>query len=538
MPSSVINPPTNHSLSPYAGSWTAVQASHLLRRALFGPSFQQINDVVANGLNDSVDELMNIPAVSDPLTYDPEETVSAFGQPWKNSVYPSNEIAAQDVDTARAKSLGAWVMKNINNEGISIAEKMCFFWHNHFAAILSFDQRSSLNYFELIRQHALGNFKTLIKEMTINTNMLEFLNGATNTFYSPNENYAREFLELYTIGKGIQIGPGDYSNYTEEDVAAGAKIFTGYTIEGLRSSTHTTVNSIYVPLYHDNSNKQLSYHFDNETIINAGPAEYSNYVDVVFQQDEVAYFISRKLYRFFVNHELTTEVEQNIIPAMANIMIANDYEIQPVVEALLKSEHFYDPNLIGSAIRSPLEVIFAMLNSTNTTINFDLATTSEMYTHLYFYGDTMGQSYGVPPSVSGWPAYYQAPNFTKLWVNSTHLKTRIWLAYYFTLTTGLEINGEFMKINALPFLNGLSNPANANNVIDDIIRVFLPKPISVVQRQILKLILLGGQPDFEWTIQYNEYLADPNDPTYYLPIQQKVELTLFQLFQLPEFHTV
>lgn len=429
-------------------------------------------------------------------------------------------------------------MNRINNEGLSIAEKMCFFWHNHFAAILSFDQRSSYNYFELIRQHALGNFKTLIKEMTNNTNMLEFLNGATNTYYSPNENYAREFLELYTIGKGIQIGPGDYSNYTEEDVAAGAKIFTGYTVEGLRSSTHTSVNTVYVPLYHDNSSKQLSYHFNNQIVSNAGPVEYSNYVDIVFQQDEVAHFICRKLYRFFVNHELTQEVEQNIIPAMAAIMISNDYEIQPVVEALLKSEHFYDPNLIGSAIRSPLEMIFAMFNSTGTTINFDLATASEMYIHLYSFGDTLGQGYGTPPSVSGWPAYYQAPNFTKLWVNSTHLKHRFWLAYLFTLATGLEINGEFLKIKALPFLNGLSNPKNANNVIDDIIRVFLPKSISASQRQVLKFILLGGQPDFEWTIQYNEYLAEPNDPTYYLPIQQKVELTLFHLFQLPEFHTV
>lgn len=538
MPSSVSNPPTNHSLSPYVGAWTKVQASHLLRRTLFGPSFQQITDVETNGLNATISTLMNVPAVSLPLSYDPDETIAPFGQPWNESVYPADQVQAQSVDLARSKSLAAWVMKNINNEGISIAEKMCFFWHNHFAALLSFDQRSSLNYFELIRQHALGNFRTLVKEMTINTNMLEFLNGATNTFYSPNENYAREFLELYTIGKGIQIGPGDYSNYTEEDVSAGAKIFTGYTIEGLRSNSHTSVNSVYVPLYHDNSNKQLSYHFDNQTVVNAGPMEYSNYVDVVFEQDEVAYFICRKLYRFFVNHELTTDVEQNIISGMAAIMIANDYEVQPVIEALLKSQHFYDANLIGSAVRSPLETVFAMLNSTNTTVNFDLATTSEMYAHLYFYGQSLGQGYGEPPSVSGWPAYYQAPNFTKLWVNSTYLKTRTWLAYYFTLTTGLEINGEHLKVNAIPFLNGLSNPSNANNVIDDIIRVFLPKPISVAQRAVLKFILLGGQPDFEWTVQYNEYLAAPTDPTYYLPIQQKVELTLFQLFQLPEFHTV
>jgi uncharacterized protein (DUF1800 family) len=538
MPSSVINPPTNHSLAPYTGTWTAAQASHLLRRSLFGPSFQQITHITSVGLDAAIAELMAIPNPGQPLAYDPLESVAAFGQPWQNSVYPADVNEAGDVDIARAKSLGAWIMKRINNEGISIAEKMCFFWHNHFAAILSFDQRSSLNYFDLIRQHSLGNFKTLIKEMTNNTNMLEFLNGATNTFYSPNENYAREFLELYTIGKGIQIGPGDYSNYTEQDVAAGAKIFTGYTVEGLRSNTHTSVNSIYVPLYHDNSQKQLSYHFNDETILSAGPMEYSNYIDVVFQQDEVARFICRKFYRYFVNYELTDEVEQGIIAPMAAIMIANDYEIQPVIEALLKSQHFYDANLIGSVIRNPLEMLFSMLNSTNTVVNFDLVTTSEMYIYLYYLGDNMGQGYGTPPSVSGWPAYYQAPNFTKLWVNSTHLKTRVWLAYYFTMATGLEINGEFLKVNSIDFLNGLSNPANANNVIDDIIRVFMPKPVAAAQRQILKFILLGGQPDFEWTIQYNEYLAAPTDPTYYLPIQQKIEATLFRLFQMPEFHTV
>lgn len=538
MPSSVINPPTNFSLAPYTGTWTRDHAAHLLRRTLFGTTFQQIVDAEANGLNTTVNSLMAIPSVSLPLTYDPAETISSFGQPWNASVYPPDQVQAQECDTARVKSLGAWLMKKLNNEGLSIAEKMCYFWHNHFAATLSFDQRSSYNYFELIRQHALGNFKTLIKEMTVNTNMLEFLNGATNTFYSPNENYAREFLELFTIGKGTQIGPGDYSNYTELDVAEGAKIFTGYTIDGLRSDTNPNVDSIYVPLYHDNSNKQLSYHFSNTPIPNAGATEYSNYIDVVFQQDEVAYFICRKLYRFFVNYELTEDVETNIIDGMASIMIANNYDIQPVVEALLKSEHFYDINLRGSMIRNPLEFLFAIINGTNTSINFDLATDSQMYLYLYSFGDNMGLPYGTPPSVSGWSAFYQAPSFSKLWVNSTHLKTRMFLSYYFTMTNGMEVNGHNLKINAIPFLNNLSNPSVANDVIDDILTVFLPKAISASKRGVLKFILLGGQPDFEWTIQYNQYLSNPSDPTYYLPIQQKVEQTIFQLLQMPEFHTV
>src|SRR5690606_28541410 len=284
MAETIENPPISYSLTPYTGTWTKAEAAHLLRRTLFGPTLQQITDAVSNGMNATVTSLLQIPAIGEPLAYDPAETVAPFGTSWVNSTYPPDQVQANAVDVARAKSLGAWMMRRINHEQLSIAEKMCLFWQNHFAAVLSFDQRSSYHYFALIRQQALGNFKQLIKDMTINTNMLEFLNGGTNTLYSPNENYAREVLELFTIGKGPQIGSGDYSNYTEQDVAAGAKIFTGYIIDGLRSNTVTTPQSVFVPLLHDNSGKQLSYHFGSVSVANAGANEYANYIDIIFGQ--------------------------------------------------------------------------------------------------------------------------------------------------------------------------------------------------------------------------------------------------------------
>jgi len=538
MPSTVVNPPTNHSLDPYSGPWTKKEAAHLLRRALFGLTFEQLQNAVANGLDATIDTLLTHQGASDlPLTFDPAEPVSQVGEPWNTSVYPSDPTLAATVAEIRAKSLGAWMMKNLNNEGTSITQKMCLFWHNHWAAELSGDMRSTLSYYLLIRDFALGNFKEFVKQMTINTCMLEFQDGATNTVYSPNENYAREFLELFTIGKGIQVGPGDYSNYTEEDVAAGAKIFTGYTIQGLLSDTQSTVNAVFYPILHDNSTKQLSHRFDNATIAGNDGDEFKDYIDVVFQQEEVARFISRKLYRYFVNSDLTTEVEENIIPAMAAIMVANDYEIKPVLEALLKSQHFYDVNLIGSCIRSPLEMLFSMINTTHSSIDFDIPTSYEMYMNLYGLGDSLGQSYGMPPSVSGWQAYYQAPAFTKLWVNSTHIRTRMSLIYFFTQTDGLEVNGNFFKVNGLGFLDSLSNPSNANDVIDDMIAVMMPKPLTATKRLTLKYILLGGQPDFEWTVQYNEYLANPGNPSYYLPMKQKVETTLLQLCIMPEYQT-
>jgi uncharacterized protein (DUF1800 family) len=264
----------------------------------------------------------------------------------------------------------------------------------------------------LLRTHALGNFKQLVKDVTIDPCMLLFLNGATNTLYSPNENYARELLELYTIGKGPQIGPGDYTHYTEEDVAAGAKILTGFLVNGLRSTTLSSPVANFTPILHDTSTKQLSSHFGSIVVPDGGATEYANYIDIIFQQDQVATHICTKLYRYFVNYDLTTEVTTNVIPVMAQTLIDNNYTILPVMQQLLSSEHFYDAALKGSIIRGPLDMLFNMFNATGSGPNFDLSTDSDMYLNLYWLAEAMGQAYATPPSVAGWIAYYQAPAFS------------------------------------------------------------------------------------------------------------------------------
>ena len=538
MPENSELEPISHSLTPYTGTWSKTTAMHLLRRTMFGPTKQQIDNAVTNGMAATIAQLLQIPVVGEPLAYDPDETVVPFGTSWVNSVYPASATQAAAVDTARAKSLGVWLMGNINNEGVCIAEKMCLFWQNHFAAPFSQDQRAGYNYFMLIRQHALGNFKQFVKDMTIEPNMLIFLNGASNTLYSPNENYARELLELFTIGKGAQIGPGDYSNYTEGDVAAGAKILTGYTVDGLRSNTMTEPISFFFPLFHDNTTKTLSYHFGGQTVANAGANEYANYIDIIFNQPQVANYICTKIYRYFVNHDLTPTVLNTVIPDMAATLISNNFTILPVMQELLGSQHFYDAALRGSILKSPLEMLFSMFNTTGTVLNYPLATQSDMYLTLYFYGENLGQGYGNPISVAGWTAYYQAPSFYKLWLNSTHLRTRFGIAYLFTIFTGVEVNGEFLKLNVLPFLDGLSDPSIASAVIDDVCELFFPKPVSAAKKLTLKYMLLNGQPDFEWTIQYNEYIANPGDVNFSQPVKYRLELVLFQLFQMPEFQTI
>ena len=528
----------SYSMTPYTGPWTKQEAAHLLRRTVFGPTNQQILDAVANGMNSTVTALLQVPAIGEPLSYHPNESIATFGTTWVNSLYPTNPVDAQTVENARMVSLGGWIMERVNKEQLSIAEKMCLFWQNHFAATATSDSRCTYDYHMLIRQQALGNFRQLVKDMTINPAMLLFLNGATNNVFSPNENYARELLELFTIGKGPQIGPGDYTNYTEDDIAAAAKILTGFYVSGLRSDTETSVTAIYNTILHDTSVKNLSYHFGNATITNGEATEYASFIDIIFQQDECAYFISRKLYRYFVNYDITPAVESNVITEMANEMIANNYDILPVLDMLFRSEHFYDISVRGAIIRSPMDAYFSMFNATQTQANFDLATDMEMMLNIYWLAEATGQAYATPPAVAGWPAYYQEPSFYKMWVNSTTLKLRFDVGTFVTILTGIPVNGEFYKVNSLGFLDNLSAPDDPVAVINDIVDVFCPKGLSPTQKLILKSILTGGLPDFEWTIQYNEYLADTGNPTFSDPVRIKVEQVLYRIFQMPEFHVM
>ncbi|MDG1331611.1 MAG: DUF1800 family protein [Crocinitomicaceae bacterium] len=538
MPDQNQNGPISYNMAPYSGPWTKVEAGHLLRRTVFGPTNQQMLTAVSDGMATTVTNLLQIPVVAEPITFHPDEAVTAFGNSWVNDVFPSSPTDAATTATARNLSLAVWLMKGSNEGQSDISQKMCMFWHNHFAVTAVADPRATYDYFALIRQHALGNFRQFVKDMTINPAMLLFLNGNTNTLFSPNENFARELLELYTVGKGPQIGPGDYTNYKEEDVAAGAKILTGYLVDGIGSDTLTDVSAVYTDILHDPSTKTLSSHFGGATVSNNMGNEYSDYIDIIFQQQAVAEYISRKLYRYFVNYDLTTDVETNVIPIMAATMIANNYDILPVMSELLSSEHFYDISVRGALIKSPVDMTFSMFNSTESIPGFDIVSDAEMYLLVYQYITLMGQEFAAPPSVAGWPAYYQTPAYSQLWVNSALLKARFQLTDFMTYLTGIPGGGNNWELNTLAFLDNLSFPSDAPSVIDDIADLFTPKGMSATQKLILKAVLTNGLPDFEWTIQYNDYQANLGNTTFSDPVKQRVLLVLQQVFHMPEFQTI
>jgi uncharacterized protein (DUF1800 family) len=522
-------------MTPYTGPWTSAQAAHLLRRCTFGATFSDIQAAVQNGLNATLATLFTSSVVDQPLAYDPAEQIVAQGQTWVSAVYPQDVTANQQTEGARMKSLGAWIAKNLNQESLSLNEKMLFFWQNHFGVTTSGDARAMYQYLDLLRQNALGNVKQLVKDVSIDPCMLLFLNGSTNTVFSPNENYARELLELFTVGKGAQLAAGDYSTFTEQDVAAGAKIFTGYVVQGVRSSTQNQVTSQFMAPLHDSSTKVLSYHFNNQVVNASGSTEYAGYIDIVFNQADTASYICRKLYRYFVNADITTWVEQNIISDMTQTFISSNFEIAPVLNELLSSAHFYDLSVRGAIIRSPFETLCAMLNTSSTSANFDLQSTYQIYLSMYGLADQMGQGYLAPPSVAGWTAYYQAPAFYRLWINSSYIKKRFDVVNILT-SNNYNVNGNIFKIKVLDLLNGLSLPSSAPQVVDDLCLVLFPKDIPVADKLAIKAVLTGGLPDFEWTLQYNEYLNDPTNPAFYTPVELRMQAVLNIMFKMPQFH--
>jgi hypothetical protein len=153
----------------------------------------------------------------------------------------------------------------------------------------------------------------------------------------------------------------------------------------------------------------------------------------------------------------------------------------------------------------------------------------------------MGMNYFRPPNVGGWPAYYQAPNYTKLWINSSYINLRFLISSVLTLTENFKSKVDKTKswqIDLIAFIQGLSSPADPVQLIDDFALIFCAKGLSIEAKVKLKSILTNGLPDFEWSVQYDEYLKNPSDLAMKKALLFRVGLTLDSLFKLPEFQTI
>jgi uncharacterized protein (DUF1800 family) len=418
------------------------------------------------------------------------------------------------------------------NQNTSLYEKMVYFWHNHFAIEYDVvaDARKSYNHYMLLRAHALGNFKALVREMTTDAAMLVYLNGYLNVNYAPDENYARELQELFTVSK-------DYlPHYTEGDVQQAARVLTGWRIN------NSTLLSYFDPSLHNTGNKQFSSYYNNATIVGQsgqnGALETDQLVNMVFSKFETAKYICQKLYRFFVYYEIDAAVETNVIVPLANLLVTNNFEMRPVLAALFKSQHFYDMLSQGCFIKTPLDFVVGTFRTFGINIPNTL-TTNEHYSiwrAVHNYSGYMNLTIGQPPNVAGWPAFYQTPQYHELWINSTTLPRRqsftdMMVNSGFTAGTSAQI-----RINYLAFTASFPNANDPDLLLDFYVKMLLGLPLSVAHLNSLKSILLSGQTNNNfWTIAWDNYVANPNIPNTNI-VSARIRNVMLELTRLAEHH--
>lgn len=359
---------------------------HFFHRAGFGVGPEELSLAGQNPINQVVEEAIQA-AIIPPVKQEPRQSGSpVLGQ----SLFGLENIepGLQKIETAvsRLDRLRAVWIAAMSEEHAYLREKMSLFWHGHFACQCT-SEVTAQQYLNTIRQHSLGNFKTLLREMARSPAMILFLNNQQNRKDHPNENFARELMELFTMGRGT---------YSEHDVREGARAFTGWTsdLQG---------NFIFRESLHDFGVKQFlgkRGRFDGDDII-----------DIILQQPQTATFLATRIYRYFVN----AIDDPPAIAEIARHIREHDYNLSEVMYFVFTNEFFYQPKNMGNRIKSPVELLVQLSRLLKIRFQHDH--------DLAFLQKALGQLLFDPPNVAGWQG-------GRAWINNSTLMLRLNLVRY------------------------------------------------------------------------------------------------------------
>jgi uncharacterized protein (DUF1800 family) len=346
----------------------------------------------------------------------------------------------------------------------SLRERMVLFWHTHFTAdyITVYFAQYLYKQSKLFRDNAVGSYRTLATKTIGDPAMLMYLNGNQSIKGNPNENFGREWFELFTLGIG---------NYSERDVVEVSRAFTGWRIAGLEG--------VYNPQLADR---------DEKTILGAtGPWEYPDVVRITLQQEACARFLARKLFRTFVEQNPSAES----VDALASIIVKADYDMQLVLTSLLTSKAFFDPAVRGAIIKSPVDLVIGLASQYNM-LDVDPRVMLGVMTQL-------GQEIFYPPSVEGWKGWHS-------WISSSTFPLRQRFAENLIVgktATGQSLtdaNGQAVAPNPTAFAKSITDADDPRKIVEATCKVMLAVPTTEQQRAVLLEILLSGVPDYEWDI--------------------------------------
>lgn len=275
----------------------------------------------------------------------------------------------------------AWVNRMTQPNESALLERMTLFWHGHFACESKIHHMTA-QYIDSIEEHALGNFRDLVVAIAKTPAMIRYLNNQQNRKSKPNENFARELMELFTIGRG---------NYTEQDIKETARAFTGWS---------STKEGIYIF-------RKQQHDFGRKTFMGkSGNFNGEDIIDIILQKRETATFITRKIYRYFVNHQ----VNEPRVKTLADLFYRSNYDIKKLMKHIFTTDWFYDKENVGTKIKAPTELLVGIMRQIGWSVENPKA--------IPMIQRALGQILFNPPNVAGWPG-------DKAWIDNSTLILRL-----------------------------------------------------------------------------------------------------------------
>ncbi|MCB9220753.1 MAG: DUF1800 domain-containing protein [Ignavibacteria bacterium] len=507
------------SLDEEEGNLTEEKAKHLLRRVTFGPTPSEVNQIKDRPISEVVDELLG-----DGLDYLPkniDRLPTANDLNWIDTVEedPSKvHITIRGTIEGRHRNRYSqfvnWWLDNMSSDKISnsnktVSERLTFFWHTHWCIEFTYDTQGYIpppiiyRSNQTLRKYRLGNFKKFVEEMTLDGAYLLYQGLNLSSGKNPNENYARELMELFTMGIG---------NYSEGDIREAARALTGWRVSAHRQDPKPFefFDTYFSAKDHDLDSKQVMGETiparaeEDNTMEKVREGEVKGLLDILFRRrpEPIAQFICTKIYSHFV-YSNPSEYDKLFINELATEFIANDFELLPVFRKLFKSKHFYEKINFGVQIKHPVELI----------VNLEKLL-SIKYANSFAALDDLEQELYDPPNVSGWSGY-------RSWISTKTYPRRV---SHLKNIISNKSNNDW-----LVFLSEFSNPTEFDILFKELVEYTLPNSATTERLIILKNRIegLSNVNTDNWTQLYNE---GSNDIGKFLN-------TFFQeLIKVPDIH--
>jgi len=471
----------------------------------------------------------------------------------------------------------SWHMDVMRQAPLTLKERLTWFYHTHLPARWTEINSSEAIYYQnrLYRFYAYGSFKELFKKICVDNAMLVYLDGFSNRKNSPNENFAREMFELYSIGKDTQLAEGDYTNYTEEDIRQATRVLTGWkfdeTFEYIDEETGIPAGELRTHLAgdettllateHDSGQKTFTSKFDGQSIepsvilenyptAEAAYGELDEMIEMIFAKDATAKFITRKLYRFFVYHFISEEVETNVIAPLAVILKDNDYNIAEMLKILLKSEHFFDlddavveNDSIGALIKSPVDLFTGLFRLFNISFPDRTTEATTFYTDMGYIVERLidqGLNFYEPFEVAGYPAYHQVPGFNRNWITTYALAHRYQAGGILmkTIDGGGDCTFYLDIVDWVENSGNITDPSDSLELMDVLVNNLYAVQITQERYDYFLYTVFIGLPDEDpvyarglWSSAWANYINSGDDTE----VRPLLERLLSALIETPEF---